>query len=916
MRANLSKREPEFYKKWSEGEFYRKVLEKNKDKPLYVLHDGPPYANGKIHLGTALNKILKDFIVKQKNMSGFKAAFVPGWDTHGLPIELKALKAKNVDNRNLSPVELRKVCREYASHYVDVQREQFESLGVIGDFKNPYLTFSRNFEARQIEVFAKMTRNGQIYRGLKPVYYCCKCLTALAESEIEYFNDECDSIYVKFKVSDDGGFFAGRNFDKNKISFIIWTTTTWTLPANVAICLSPRFEYCLVEVADEFFVVAKNLVESTMQAANIDDYRIVDSFSGSLLENFTTIHPFLNRKSKIILGNHVTLESGTGCVHTAPGHGVEDFEICRKYDDLPIVVVVDEHGKLTEEAGEFAGLDLNEANKKILEVLRKNSSLFASLKIEHSYPHCWRCKEPVLFRATKQWFCSIKGFKGAAIDSLKGVEWIPSWGETRMENMIADRSDWCISRQRVWGVPIPAFYCEDCGECVLNEELVLNVARVFEQLGSDSWFEKDADYFTKGFRCEKCGSSRFRKETDIMDVWFDSGCSHAAVLNSSSDLHWPADLYLEGADQYRGWFQSSLITAVATKKSPPYKAVCTHGWVVDGNGRKMSKSLANGVAPDKIVSSYGAEILRLWVASADYHSDIRISDEILKQLTETYRKIRNTARFMLANVGDFNVKTDFVGLDELFEIDRLVLHKLNDIIKTCRKAYEKFEFFTIYRAVYGFCVVDLSNFYLDIVKDRLYCDAKKSLSRRAVQTALFLILDSLIKIIAPIVSFTAEEVWSLMPHRDEDDCDSVFFNEMNHEIELKLDEDFLRRWSAIEKVADAVKKVLEIERENKKIGSSLESKLIIFCESDEAHDLISAFSVVDLKALFLVSGVEIRKQAGGEHNFKNLGISLSVQQPDGNKCERCWGYDESVGKNSKYETLCERCAEVVEKFEI
>lgn len=920
MRADLSKREPVYYKSLIDNDFYGELLNKNKNKPLFILHDGPPYANGEIHLGTALNKILKDFIVKYKNMTGFQAPYVPGWDTHGLPIELKVLKNLKFEGEHdceaLSPLKLRKKCEEYAKSQVEFQKKQFLRLGVVGDFKNSYLTCDRKFEAKQIELFGELVNNNQIYRGLKPVYYCSKCLTALAESEIEYFNDECCSIYVKFKLNDDRGFFSKKGLDKNKIYFLIWTTTAWTLPANVAICLNPKYDYCLVKSCEEFYIIAKELVDSTMDFSKEKDYEILDSFKGSELENLTALNPVSNNISRIILGNHVTLESGTGCVHTAPGHGVEDFEVCKTYEGFEILVVVDKFGKLNEHAGKFCGLTVDEASRKIIEHLNENSGLFAKKVLTHSYPHCWRCKEPVLFRATKQWFCSVKNFQNEAVEALKNVEWIPGWGQNRMKNMILNRSDWCISRQRVWGVPIPAFYCEQCGESVLDGELIKNVAEIFEIYGSNSWFEFETEKFIKGFKCKKCGSGKFRKETDTMDVWFDSGCSQYAVLNSNFGLKFPADLYLEGADQYRGWFQSSLLLAIANGKIPPYRAVCTHGWVVDGQGRKMSKSLSNGVAPEKIVEEYGSEILRLWVASSNYHDDIKISTEILKRLAETYRKIRNTARFMLANISDFDPDVDFVETKNLQNIDKFAILKLNNLIEDVKKAYSEFEFYVAYHAIQNFCIVTMSNFYLDIVKDRLYCDLKDGLSRRSVQTTIFIILNSLVKLIAPIVSFTAEEIWRIMPHKNSDNVKSVFFNSMSEVVNLNLEKDFIENWGFIEKLRNAVQKALEVERSKKAIGSSLESGILIFCENEEVYSLVCRFSLNELKSLFLVSSVEVKRGNEGSYNFENLGIGLSVFKPAGEKCERCWNYDVSVGKNLNFKTICDRCVSVVENFGI
>ena len=914
MRANLPKREPEFYSNWSKQGFYSKILKKNMRKPLYILHDGPPYANGKIHLGTALNKILKDFIIKYKNMSGFKAPFIPGWDMHGLPIELKVLKSSDVDKNSVLPITLRKMCEDYAKTQVELQKNQFQSIGVLGDFDHPYLTCNKEFEANQIEVFLQMFKHGYVYKGLKPVYYCPSCATALAESEIEYSDDACVSVYVKFRVCEDFGFFEKFDVDKSKVYFLIWTTTIWTLPANVAVCLGSKYEYSVVRVGNEFYVLASELLELTMTEAKINDYEEVCSFLGEEFENFTVFHPFLNRRSRVILGNHVTLESGTGCVHTAPGHGIEDFEVCKKYENIPVIVVVDEQGKMNDESGleEFSGLCLNDANEKILAILKEKLSLFAVKKITHSYPHCWRCKNPVLFRATKQWFCSIESLKDRAIEVLDDILWLPDWGKIRIKNMISDRSDWCISRQRIWGVPIPAFYCKQCGNCVLSEQLIKNVAKIFRECGSNAWFEKDSIEFTRGFKCDKCGCSVFDKETDIMDVWFDSGCSHASVLNSDYDLSFPADVYLEGADQYRGWFQSSLITSIALKNRPPFKSICTHGWVVDGDGRKMSKSLLNGVEPDEIIKNFGAEILRLWVASSDYHSDIRISNEILKQLSETYRKIRNTARFMLANITDFDPNVDFVNLNDLFEIDKLALFKLNELTKIVNDAYLKFEFFRIYHAIYNFCVVDMSNFYLDVVKDRLYCDLNTGLKRRTAQTTIFLILDSLTRMIAPVISFTAEEIWGFMKHRTCDNSESVFLNDINERIDLNFDETFLNKWQFAEKLRTIVQKALELERNKKSIGSSLECRIIIYC-SEFSNKNLDLFLNSELKNLFLVSGVEVKKSDGGDYVFNGLGIGISILKYEGEKCERCWNYDDSVGKNLEFKTLCCRCVDVVKK---
>ncbi|WP_077534263.1 isoleucine--tRNA ligase [Massiliimalia massiliensis] len=910
MRGNLPKREPDMLKGWEEEKLYQKLMQKNDGKPLYILHDGPPYANGNIHMGTAMNKVLKDFIIKYKNMSGFKAPYVPGWDTHGLPIELKALKKDGVDPASISKIELRKICKEFATSFIDSMTNQFKRLGVIGDFENPYMTLRPEFEAKQIEVFGAMAKRDFIYKGLKPVYWCPECNTALAEAEIEYADDPCHSIYVKFQVTDDKGFFSKMEIDPSQVYFVIWTTTTWTLPGNVAICLGPEYEYTLVKANGEYYVMAKELVASTMEAAKISDYETEGSFLGKELEYMKVAHPFMNRESLVIYGDHVTLESGTGCVHTAPGHGVEDFEVCKNYPEIPIVVPVDSTGTLTEEAGEFAGLKTDDANKAIAMKLDEIGALFALQKIKHQYPHCWRCKQPVLFRATEQWFCSVDGFKEEAIQAIRDVEWIPEWGEGRIEGMVRDRSDWCISRQRSWGVPIPIVYCKDCGKMIVNDETIKAISDMFRKEGADSWFIKDpSEFIPKSVKCE-CGCGEFTKETDIMDVWFDSGVSHAAVLAERDDLRWPADLYLEGADQYRGWFQSSLLTSVAWKGTAPYKAVCTHGWVVDGEGKKMSKSLGNGIEADEIIQQYGADILRLWVASSDYHADIRISKEILKQLSDTYRKIRNTAKYIIGNLYDFNPDTDMVSLSDLQELDRLALTRLNTLIEKVKAGYEALDFHVVYHAIYNFCVVDMSNFYLDIIKDRLYCEAPDGGLRRSAQTAMYLILDSLTKILAPILAYTSDEIWKAMPHSKQDDAENVLFNQMNEPLDVEADEAFLAKWNRIYNVCGDVQKALEEKRAEKLVGKPLDAKVSLYCDG-ELYDFLSTVPE-ELKMVFICSQVEVLK-GDGEFKGETEGLSVTVSKAEGEKCERCWKFDDSVGSVTGHPTLCARCAGVLEK---
>ncbi|MBE6819115.1 MAG: isoleucine--tRNA ligase, partial [Ruminococcaceae bacterium] len=864
--------------------------------------------NGGIHLGTAMNKVLKDFIVKYKNMTGFKSPYVPGWDTHGLPTELKARKKAGISaDSTISDVELRKICRDYAYQYIDEQRNQFKRLGVLGEWENPYITLTPDFEEEQVKVFSEMAQKGYIYKGLKPVYWCSDCNTALAEAEIEYQDDDCYSIYVKFNVKDDKGILSALGADVAKTSFVIWTTTTWTLPGNLAICVGPRFTYALIRCEDEYFIMARELCEAAM-AAYEKDYEIIAEVQGSELEYITCQHPFLDRESLVIVGEHVTLESGTGCVHTAPGFGVEDFDVCKNYPEIGIVVPVNDKGVLTEEAGQFAGLTTEEANKKIAMYLEEKGNLFALKKIVHQYPHCWRCKEPILFRATSQWFCSVDDFKEDACKAADSVTWYPGWGLERIKNMIRERKDWCISRQRKWGVPIPVFYCDKCGKEIIDKDLMAKVAEVFGKEGSDAWFAHEADYFMPAdYKCPHCGAAEgFSKEKDIMDVWFDSGSSHRAVCKNRDYLKWPADVYLEGADQYRGWFQSSMLTSVATTGKAPYKEVITHGWVVDGNGRQMHKSLGNGIAPEEVIKQYGADILRLWVASSDYHADVRISPDILKQLSEIYRKIRNTSRFILGNISDFDPNTDMVEEAELEEIDKWALCALDKLITSVRASYDKYEYHTIFHAVHNFCVLDMSNFYLDVLKDRLYVEKADSKTRRAAQTTIYKILDALCLLITPILSFTADEIWKAMPHEAARDASCPLFNDIP--AAKGSDTVFVEKWDRIHAIRDDVNKALEEARNAKVIGKSLEAKVALFA-SGELLAFLQA-NAENLPAACIVSQVEV---AEGEGNFKGEteGLSITVMKAAGQKCARCWSYSESVGSNEQHPEICERCAKIL-----
>ncbi|WP_440448216.1 isoleucine--tRNA ligase [Ruminococcus sp.] len=903
MRAGLPKSEPVTLKAWEDNKVYEKLMEVNEGKPLFVLHDGPPYANGDIHLGHALNKILKDFIVRYKNMAGFKAPYVPGWDTHGLPTELKARKKAGIGNSaEISIVELRKMCEEFVTGYINDQRTQFKRLGVIGEWDNPYITLKHEFEAEQIRVFAKMATKGYIYKGLKPVYWCPECKTALAEAEIEYAEDPCHSIYVKFTVTDDKGVFSNLGIDPSKVKFVIWTTTTWTLPANVAICVGPRYEYSIIKTGDEYLVMATELYKSAFEAAEITDYEVVATVKGSELEYIKTAHPFLDRESLVIVGDHVTLESGTGCVHTAPGHGVDDFNVCQNYPEIPTICPVDSNGVLTEEAGQFAGLTTDAANKKIAVYLDENGYLCALKKIIHQYPHCWRCKTPILFRATDQWFCSVDDFKDKACEAIDSVKWIPSWGHDRITNMVKERKDWCISRQRKWGVPIPIFFCKECGEAHIDNDAMMAVADLFEKEGSNAWYNHSAaEILPEGTKCKKCGCTEFEKEKDIMDVWFDSGSSHAAVVSKRDNLKFPADLYLEGNDQYRGWFQSSLLTSVATEGVAPYKAVLTHGMILDEEKRKMSKSLGNGISPQDVTEKYGADVLRLWVSSTDYQSDVHISNDILKQISESYRKIRNTARYILGNVYDFNPDTDAVPVNELMPMDKWAIVKLNELIAKVKQAYDNYEFHQVYHSIRNFCVIDMSNFYLDVLKDRLYTEKKDSKSRKAAQTAIYLILNAMTRMISPILAYTSDEIWKYIPHSSTENAENVIFNEMPEQIAVDTDADFMSFWDEIHQLRDDVKKSLEVLIKDKTIKSSLEAKVILKASGAKLDFLKKAEP--ELAAAFIVSAVEIVENDGE--------LEIVAEKATGEKCERCWIISETVGKDSEHPHLCERCCNIL-----
>lgn len=912
MRGNLPKKEPQILKYWEELDIYELVAKANEGKPKFILHDGPPYANGDIHLGHALNKVLKDIIVKQKSQIGYDAPYVPGWDTHGLPIELKAIKKLGLDHHNVDKVEFRKHCADYARSFVQIQMEEFKRLGVRGDWAHPYLTLQPEFEAEEIGVFGEMAKKGYIYKGVKPVHWCSDCETALAEAEIEYAEKRSPSIYVKFPVVDSKGLFE----TDDKTFVVIWTTTPWTLPANMAVSVHPEFVYQLLQFGDEKYVMAKEMVEKVIADADLsNDYQVLATFNGKDMEYMVCRHPFMERDSVVILGEHVTLEQGSGCVHTAPGHGNDDFIVGKKYG-LEILSPVNDQGVLTEEAGIFAGMKIDDANKPIVQWLDEHGYLLKLKFIKHQYPHCWRCKQPTMFRATEQWFASIDGFRQEALDAIDQVQFIPSWGHDRIYGMIAERGDWCISRQRTWGVPIPIFYCQDCGTEIVNDETIHKIQDLVRQYGTDVWFAKDVEeLIPENLTCPKCGSTHFRKETDIMDVWFDSGSSHRGVLGIRPNLQYPADLYLEGSDQHRGWFNSSLCTAIATNGTAPYKAVLTHGFFVDEQGRKMSKSLGNGIDPQEIIDDMGADILRLWVASADYRNDVTVSKGILKQVSEAYRKIRNTFRYMLGSLYDFDHQLDSVPLEKMEELDRWAMLKLGQLVNKVTQAYEEYEFHVVYHAVHNFCTVDMSAFYLDIVKDRLYSTKADSPARRSCQSAIFEICTALVKMLSPILSFTAEEVWHYLPLADK--TISVQLAGWP-EVDAKVFDDALEaKWEKLIAIRNEVAKPLEEARRSKAIGHSLDAWVKLYA-GGETLELLKQVQEM-LPNIFIVSKVTLEDEANApEAIFTSDSVDalkVQVATAPGQKCERCWIYSEEIGSDPKHPDLCPRCAQVMNEIE-
>ncbi|MFQ5738148.1 MAG: isoleucine--tRNA ligase [Acidobacteriota bacterium] len=903
MKANLSSMEPRMLDKWEEMALYKRIREAREGRPTFVLHDGPPYANGHIHLGHALNKILKDLIVKSKTMEGYQAPYLPGWDCHGLPIEIKVMARKQAHR---DPLAIRRECRQYASKYVEIQEREFKRLGVFGEWDRPYLTMAHRYEAETARLLGVFIEKESVYKGLKPVHWCISCETALAEAEVAYKERTSLSVYVKFPLRS-GSSTLGSPFEGVPIFALIWTTTPWTLPANLAICFHPDFEYSLVEVGKEVLIIASGLLEQVARECQFESYRVLRRVSGKDLRGLVFGHPWLDRESKTLLGAHVTLEQGTGAVHTAPGHGEEDYLMGIEHG-LDIYNPVDGAGRFHSHVEHFAGIQVFEADRKISQFMAERGVLVAQRDIRHSYPHCWRCHNPVIFRATAQWFIKMDhaGFRKKAMQEIRGVDWIPAWGQERMESMIATRPDWCISRQRIWGVPIAVFYCRSCGEALLEKRVVDHVADLFEAEGADAWYARPvAELLPPGTACG-CGETEFDKEFDILDVWFDSGASHHVVLGGRADLPWPADVYLEGGDQYRGWFQSSLLVAVGARNQAPYRTVICHGFTLDAQGRAMSKSVGNVISPLEIVRRDGAEILRLWVASINYTEDARLDQEVLARLREAYRKLRNTQRFLLGNLSDFN-SSQAVPDSELEEIDRWALAFTAGVSHRVQQAYRRFEFHVVYHNLYNFCVVDLSSFYLDVLKDRLYVLAADSKSRRSAQTALFQISDTLVRLLAPILPFTSEEVWDHL-HCGQEPFQSVHLAEFPGELDEHRNDPLLKRWERLRQIREEATRVLEESRQRKEIGHSLEAMVTLY-----GHPRTVAYlkSFPDLCGIFLVSKMALKEDSDLDQEETRIEISRAP----GEKCERCWNYSTSVGSNPEIPSVCDRCHQVLRQMD-
>ncbi len=926
MKANLTEREPKIIGFWEEKKIYEKIQEKNRNNEPYILHDGPPYANGPIHIGHALNKILKDIIIKYKSMKGFYSPYVPGWDCHGLPIELEVDKKLGKKKDEIGILEKRKLCREYAEKFVNIQREEFKRLGVLGDWGSPYLTMSFSYEASIVREFSRFVMDGFVFRGRKPVHWCPSCVTALAEAEVEYADKESPSIYVRFEVRNSELREKLPELADKKVFIVIWTTTPWTLPANLALAVHPELQYVAVKSNSDVYIIAEGLLKSLCEKLRLGDVFL--KVKGERLEGLVAEHPFIKRHSKVILADFVSAGEGTGVVHIAPGHGEEDYEIGKKLG-LEIFAPVDDRGRFTGQVRELEGMFVFKANDNIIEILKNKDALIKEEKVTHSYPHCWRCKKPVIFRATDQWFISVehKGLRNRCLEEIEKVRWVPSWGKDRIYSMVLNRPDWCISRQRLWGVPLTLIKCNKCGSFIKEDDVFDRIIRDFKQNGADIWFIRDTDDFLpSGYICKGCGGSSFSKEMDILDVWFDSGVSHAAVVEEDEKLSWPADMYLEGSDQHRGWFQSSLLASVGTRGKAPYRRVLTHGFVVDGQGKKMSKSLGNVVAPQEVIKTNGAEILRLWVSAEDYKEDIRISKEILERLTEAYRKIRNTCRFLLGNLYDFDDK-DYSHC--LLEIDKWAMSRLQSLIELITSAYENFTFHEVFHSLYNFCVVDMSSFYLDVLKDRLYTFKSDSLERRAAQWVLSHILSVMTRLMAPILSFTAEEVWQSMQQRAEgreqrakNIEESVFLSSFPEIDKRYYDKELEKRWEELFLLRDEVNKALEVKRAERFIGNSLEAKVVLYIGESKGQDAKSMEQkykiLIDqyrefLPTFFIVSAVEIAdKSLDGSYKSTEIeGLEIKIEKAPGEKCQRCWNWSEMVGSFKEAPEICERCYKVI-----
>jgi len=916
MKADLVKKEPEVLQKWEDLELYHLLRRSSEGRKRYMLHDGPPYANGHIHMGTAFNKILKDIIIKSKQMAGFDTPYVPGWDCHGLPIEHKVDTELGSKKLEMSQVEVRQYCRQYAQKFIEIQREEFKRLGVFGEWNNPYLTMNYPYEATIVREFGKFALGGSLVRSKKPIYWCISCKTALAEAEVEYGEHTSPSIFVKFPMLSDLAALYPALAGK-EVSIVIWTTTPWTLPANLAIALHPNLEYVAAESQNgDVMILAKGLLDICMDTFGIESYKITQDFEPTELENLEAKHPLYDRPSVIVLAPYVTLDAGTGCVHTAPGHGREDYETGLEYN-LDIYSPVDDEGRFTSDVEYFAGLQVFESNRAVNNKLEQVGALLKEQEITHEYPHCWRCKKPVIFRSTEQWFIAMEknDLRQKALESIDRVNWIPSWGKERIYNMIANRPDWCISRQRAWGVPITVFFCKECNHLLISEEIIDHVASLVEKSGVDVWFtETEENLLPPGTRCPKCGAKRFRKETDILDVWFDSGVSYAAVMEKRDYLDSPSDLYLEGSDQHRGWFHSSLLCSVGTRGEAPYKNVLTHGFVVDGEGKAMHKSAGNVISPEELIGSYGAEILRLWVAGEDYRDNIRLSKEILERLTEAYRRIRNTCRYILGNLYDFDADTEAIPYEQMEELDRWALDRLQALNERVLKAYENFEFHLVYHNLHNFCVLDLSSFYLDIIKDRLYTSATKSNARRSAQTAMNEILEVLVRLMAPILSFTSDEVWQHMKGNDR--APSVHADRFLPVNIAHKDPELASRWDEIITARKEVTKTLEVARKEKKIGHPLEASVTLGL-SPELMDKLSPYRD-QLRSIFIVSSVdmiEIDRLGEGFESETLPGLKVRVSPSSAAKCERCWVHDHTVGHDSSHPTICKRCLRALAEME-